>query len=161
MPDYLSDKTEAITQYQESKIRARKRQEEKAKKEAEEEKLKSEDKSPEKEEAAEQAPADQASQNSEAVSPKDESVEECVVDETMEKHIKDINSLNDQLVKKLQAQDGAFSIGEASDEMLAIKFGMINESDALKSLALQVQDAGRDVEEASRVRDQWSFTKLW
>lgn len=156
MPDYLSEKAEAILKYQDSKVRAKKLQEEKAKKEAEE--AKSESAKPaDAEDQAEQPPASDTEsvkgpESSEPVTSKSEDVEEFVVDEAFEKHVKDINSLNDQLVKKLQAQDGAFSIGEASDEMLAVKFGMINESSALKSLALQVQDAGRDVEEASRVK---------
>ena len=152
MPDYLSEQAEAIAKYQEAKLRAKK-----AKKGAEEVKPEQPVKTPESEEPSQQTPADQAPAESseEVVAPKSEkeAEEEFVVDEVMEKHVKDINNLNDQLVKKLQAQDGAFSIGEASDEMLAVKFGMINESDALKSLALQVQDAGRDVEEASRVKN--------
>lgn len=72
-------------------------------------------------------------------------------DPILEKHISDINDLNDKLVKKLQAQDGAFSSGEAFDNMLAVKFGMVNDLEALKKLAFEVQVVGKEVEESSRV----------
>ena len=66
--------------------------------------------------------------------------------------IKEINDINEQLVKLLQAQDGAFSIGQADDGLKAVKFGMVSELDALKNLASQVQKVGKTVEEDSRVR---------
>jgi hypothetical protein len=71
--------------------------------------------------------------------------------ELLEKYIEEIKSINKALVEKLQAQDGAFSLGEASDGMVAIKCGMVNEMDDLKKLACQVQDVGKDVEESARV----------
>jgi hypothetical protein len=67
--------------------------------------------------------------------------------------IKEINKLNEQLVKLLQTQDGAFSIGQADDGLKAVKFGMVSELDALKNLASQVQKVGKTVEEDSRVQE--------
>ena len=71
--------------------------------------------------------------------------------ELLEKYIEEIKSINKALVEKLQAHDGAFSLGEASDGMVAIKCGMVNEIDDLKKLACQVQDVGKDVEDSARV----------
>jgi len=71
--------------------------------------------------------------------------------ELFEKFIEEIVSINNALVEKLQAHDGAFSLGEASDNMVAVKFGMVNEIDDLKKLACQVQDVGKEVEESARV----------
>lgn len=51
----------------------------------------------------------------------------------------------------MQAQDGAFSIGQAYDGMKAVKFGMVNDLEVLKKLASQVQEVGQTVEEESRV----------
>lgn len=67
-----------------------------------------------------------------------------------DKHIIEINDINDKLVKKLQAEDGAFSIGVATDSLKAIKFGMVNESDAVEKLASQVQVIGKEIEENSK-----------
>ena len=69
----------------------------------------------------------------------------------IEHHAKEINEINEKLVKNLQAQDSAFSQGETSDKMIAVKFGMVNEIDSVKKLAFQVQQVGKDIEESSRV----------
>ncbi len=71
--------------------------------------------------------------------------------------IKEINEINEQLVKNLQAQDGAFSTGQAYDGLKAVKFGMVSELAALKKLADQVQKVGKVVEEDSRVRQNILF----
>ena len=79
-----------------------------------------------------------------------------VEDAEFEKYIKEINELNEKLVKKLQSQDGAFSIGVADDELFAVKFGMVNEADVVKNLAGEVQQMGKEIEEASKViRSAW------
>jgi len=70
--------------------------------------------------------------------------------DTIEKYIKEINDINKKLAEKLQVQDGAFSLDECSDGMCMIKFGMVDENEALASLAVQVQNVGKEVEESSR-----------
>lgn len=75
-----------------------------------------------------------------------------VEDAQIERYIKQINSLNEKLVKKLQAQDGAFSLDQGDDLMNVVKFGMVNELDIVKSLALEVQEVGKSVEEDSKVQ---------
>jgi hypothetical protein len=80
-----------------------------------------------------------------------------VEDAQFEKFIKEIDELNEKLVKKLQAQDGAFSLGQASDGMNAVKFGMVNELDVVKNLAGEVQEVGKELEEASKVSSFASF----
>ena len=78
-------------------------------------------------------------------------IEAPVKNDLLEKYIEEIKSINNALVEKLQAQDGAFSLGEASDNLVAVKFGMVNEIEDLKNLACQVQDVGKEVEESTRV----------
>jgi hypothetical protein len=63
----------------------------------------------------------------------------------------EVNKLNSELVKSLQAFDGAFSLGQTSEGLLGVKFGMVNEVEALDKLATQVQNVGKTVEESSRV----------
>lgn len=70
--------------------------------------------------------------------------------DTIEKYIKEINDINKKLAEKLQAQDGAFSLDESTDGLCMIKFGMVDENEALASLAVQVQNVGKEVEESSR-----------
>ena len=72
--------------------------------------------------------------------------------ELFDKYIEEIKRINNALVEKLQTHDGAFSLGEASDGMVAIKCGMVNDIDDLKKLACQVQEIGKEVEESARVR---------
>lgn len=69
----------------------------------------------------------------------------------LEKCIHEVNEINKELVKKLQANDGAFTLGEAEDGMYVVKFGMVNELEAVKNLASEVQLVGKEVEENSRV----------
>lgn len=64
----------------------------------------------------------------------------------------EVNKLNTELVKTLQAFDGAFSLGQTNEGLLGVKFGMVNEVEALDKLATQVQNVGKTVEESSRVR---------
>jgi hypothetical protein len=64
----------------------------------------------------------------------------------------EVNKLNTELVKSLQSIDGAFSLGQTTEGLLGVKFGMVNEMEALDKLAIQVQKTGKNVEESSRVR---------
>ncbi len=68
-----------------------------------------------------------------------------------DKYIKEIDSVNEEIVKKLQKKDGGFSVGLASDGLKAIKLGMVNDTDAVEKLAFQVQEVGRSIEEESKV----------
>lgn len=70
----------------------------------------------------------------------------------IESYINEINNLNKDLVRKLQSQDGAFSLGEADDGLFAVKFGMVKEIEAIKKLAIEVKSVGKEVEESSIVR---------
>ena len=63
----------------------------------------------------------------------------------------EVNKLNTELVKTLQTFDGAFSLGQTYEGLLGVKFGMVNEIDALDKLATQVQNVGKTVEESSKV----------
>jgi hypothetical protein len=69
----------------------------------------------------------------------------------LEKEIEEIVKLNEQVLKELQSQDGAYSLGEGSDGLIAIKFGMVDEVEAIAKLAEQVQTVGKQVEESTRV----------
>lgn len=72
--------------------------------------------------------------------------------ELSEKDIKEINDLNELIVKKLQSEDSAFSSGQAVDGYLAIKFGMIQDIGLLKKIIAKVLSCSKEIEEASRVR---------
>ena len=67
-----------------------------------------------------------------------------------EKWIIEINEINRELVRKLQARDNAFAIGEDRHRMLFIKFGMVNEIEAVRKLAAEVQILGREIQENSK-----------
>lgn len=71
--------------------------------------------------------------------------------ESLEKELKEVNSLNELIIKKLQSNDNAFSSGEATDGFMAIKFGMIQDIGLLKKLFDQVLLVSQDIEESSRV----------
>lgn len=65
------------------------------------------------------------------------------------KWIKEINDINEEIVKTLQSQDGAFSIGMANDNLKGVKLGMVNEVDAVEKLAEQIQMTGKTIEESA------------
>lgn len=69
-----------------------------------------------------------------------------------EKWICEINEINRELVKKLQARDNAYAFGEDDHRMLFIKLGMVNEIEAVKKLASEVQLVGREIQENSKVK---------
>ena len=72
----------------------------------------------------------------------------------LDKCIDEINELNEQLVKALQHEDGAFSIGIASDTMKAVKLGMVSDCDAFSKLVARIQTVGKSVEESQSVSGQ-------
>lgn len=62
----------------------------------------------------------------------------------------DINRLNSELVTKLKASDSAFSLGEADDGMLCVRFGMVDEGLDLEELIALVLATGQEIEESSK-----------
>jgi hypothetical protein len=70
----------------------------------------------------------------------------------LDKYVGEIDAVNEEIVKKLQRHDGGFSIGMGCDGLKAIKLGMVNDTEAVDKLAVQVQEVGRSIEESSRVR---------
>ena len=75
----------------------------------------------------------------------------------MEKYVAEINKINEELAKRLQKQDQAFSYEKsADDDMILIKFGMINETDAMKKLAANVQECGHEIEESTKFIESMS-----
>ena len=73
----------------------------------------------------------------------------------------EVNKLNTELVKALQAFDGAFSLGQTNEGLLGVKFGMVNEVEAFEKLAIQVQQTGKTVEESSRVIIFYQFFRTF
>jgi hypothetical protein len=168
IPDDLVDKVDQLREYQLEKLRLNE-----AKKRAAEREIDTESESPSnsstvasefRPSAIEASPEKTSESSNEASSSASEAKPDeakegeeknvdavFVEDAQFEKFIKEINELNEKLVKKLQAQDGAFSLGVANDGMSAVKFGMVNELDVVKNLAGEVQEVGKELEEASKV----------
>ncbi|GFS50973.1 pyridoxal-dependent decarboxylase domain-containing protein 1 [Trichonephila inaurata madagascariensis] len=68
----------------------------------------------------------------------------------------DINLLNSELVAKLKASDSAFSLGEADDGMLCVRFGMVDADLNLEELMNLVTSAGQELEESSKFLETMS-----
>ncbi|XP_042910971.1 pyridoxal-dependent decarboxylase domain-containing protein 1 isoform X2 [Parasteatoda tepidariorum] len=68
----------------------------------------------------------------------------------------DINQLNTELVSKLKATDSAFSLGEADDGMLCVRFGMVDAHLNLDELMSVVTSAGQELEESSKFLESMS-----
>ncbi|XP_054710839.1 pyridoxal-dependent decarboxylase domain-containing protein 1-like [Uloborus diversus] len=68
----------------------------------------------------------------------------------------DINHLNSELVSKLRASDSAFSLGEADDGMLCVRFGMVDENLDMDELISLVTTAGQELEESSKFLETMS-----
>lgn len=66
----------------------------------------------------------------------------------------DINSLNIHLVQQLKASDSAFSLGEGSDRMNCVRFGMVTAETDLSELLSLVINTGKDIETSSKFLDQ-------
>lgn len=66
----------------------------------------------------------------------------------------DINALNVHLVSQLKATDSAFSLGEGSDGLNCVRFGMVTADTDLSELLSLVVTTGREIETSSRFLDQ-------
>jgi hypothetical protein len=92
------------------------------------------------------------SRETEEFEKKDYLVSEFMFNNEIEKYVKEIDRINEELIKKISAKDNAFSLGVGVDGMTAIKFGMVSEVSAIRNLANEVQYIGKDIEEASKVK---------
>lgn len=68
----------------------------------------------------------------------------------------ELNKLNADLVDTLRATDNAFSLGEGSDGLTCVRFGMVTEDTDVEELLDLVVSVGRSVQENSRVLDTMS-----
>lgn len=66
----------------------------------------------------------------------------------------DINALNVHLVSQLKTTDSAFSLGEGSDMLKCVRFGMVTADTDLSELLSLVITTGREIETSSRFLDQ-------
>lgn len=68
----------------------------------------------------------------------------------------ELNRLNSGLVEMLKAHDGAFSLGEGSDGLICVRFGMVtSETDVEELLDLVIQ-TGQKIQENSKILDTMS-----
>ena len=65
----------------------------------------------------------------------------------------ELNNLNMALVDTLRSTDSAFSLGEGSDGLLCVRFGMLTPQSDVEELLGLVIKVGQSVEENSRVLD--------
>lgn len=68
----------------------------------------------------------------------------------------EINQLNSELVAQLRVSDAAFSLGEADDGMLCVRFGMVCEKLDMDELIDLVLSAGQELEESSKFLETMS-----
>lgn len=68
----------------------------------------------------------------------------------------ELNKLNVDLVEALRATDNAFSLGEGSDGLICVRFGMVTDDTDVEELLDLVISVGRSVQENSRVLDTMS-----
>lgn len=68
----------------------------------------------------------------------------------------ELNKLNTDLVEALRATDNAFSLGEGTDGLICVRFGMVTEDTDVEELLDLVISVGRSVQENSRVLDTMS-----
>lgn len=68
----------------------------------------------------------------------------------------ELNKLNADLVDALRATDNAFSLGEGSDGLICVRFGMVTDDTDVEELLDLVISVGRSVQENSRVLDTMS-----
>lgn len=68
----------------------------------------------------------------------------------------ELNKLNSDLVDALRATDNAFSLGEGSDGLICVRFGMVTDDTDVEELLDLVISVGRSVQENSRVLDTMS-----
>lgn len=68
----------------------------------------------------------------------------------------ELNKLNSDLVDALRATDNAFSLGEGTDGLICVRFGMVTDDTDVEELLDLVISVGRSVQENSRVLDTMS-----
>ncbi|CAG9773846.1 unnamed protein product [Ceutorhynchus assimilis] len=78
--------------------------------------------------------------------------EELLTDQIKE----ELNNLNIALVDALRSTDSAFSLGEGSDGLMCVRFGMLTPQSDVEELLGLVIRVGQSVEENSRVLDSMS-----
>ncbi|KAA0194475.1 hypothetical protein HAZT_HAZT005584 [Hyalella azteca] len=66
----------------------------------------------------------------------------------------DVNFLNSHLVEQLKTTDSAFSLGEGSDGMNCVRFGMVTEETDLQELLALVYNTGKEIESSSKFIEQ-------
>lgn len=78
--------------------------------------------------------------------------EELLTDQAKE----ELNNLNMALVDSLRSTDSAFSLGEGSDGLMCVRFGMLTPQSDVEELLNLVIRVGQSVEQNSRVLDSMS-----
>lgn len=78
--------------------------------------------------------------------------EELLTDQAKE----ELNNLNMALVDSLRSTDSAFSLGEGSDGLMCVRFGMLTPQSDVDELLNLVVRVGQSVEQNSRVLDSMS-----
>ncbi|XP_017782097.1 PREDICTED: pyridoxal-dependent decarboxylase domain-containing protein 1 [Nicrophorus vespilloides] len=78
--------------------------------------------------------------------------EELLTDQAKE----ELNNLNMALVDSLRSTDSAFSLGEGTDGLMCVRFGMLTPQSDVEELISLVIRVGQSVEENSRVLDSMS-----
>lgn len=68
----------------------------------------------------------------------------------------ELNKLNIDLVESLKLTDSAFSMGEGSDGLICVRFGMVTHETDIEELLELVVSVGKTVQENSRVLDNMS-----
>ncbi|XP_058063909.1 pyridoxal-dependent decarboxylase domain-containing protein 1 isoform X2 [Anopheles bellator] len=68
----------------------------------------------------------------------------------------ELNKLNSALVDELQSTDGAFSLGESSDGLICVRFGMVTSDTDIEELLELVISTARSIQEHSKILDTMS-----
>ncbi|XP_052872553.1 pyridoxal-dependent decarboxylase domain-containing protein 1 [Anopheles cruzii] len=68
----------------------------------------------------------------------------------------ELNKLNSALVDELQSTDGAFSLGESSDGLICVRFGMVTIDTDIEELLELVISTARSIQEHSKILDTMS-----
>ncbi|XP_050099801.1 pyridoxal-dependent decarboxylase domain-containing protein 1 [Anopheles aquasalis] len=68
----------------------------------------------------------------------------------------ELNKLNSALVDELQQTDGAFSLGESSDGLICVRFGMVTSETDIEELLDLVVSTARSIQEHSKILDTMS-----
>ncbi|KAH8276588.1 hypothetical protein KR044_004633, partial [Drosophila immigrans] len=68
----------------------------------------------------------------------------------------ELNKLNIDLVEALKSTDNAFSLGEGTDGLICVRFGMVTHETEVEELLELVVTVGKSVQENSRVLDTMS-----